>query len=309
MTTLATAPARSDKRTAYIYLALNIAIGSVAFTFVKLALEQLSPMGLAAGRVVMSALTYTVIVLRQPWRRTPIKPQHRMRVLLIGFGGSALFHILFQWGQQRTTVAMASVVMATMPALTALGEVAFLGHRLHRHHVVGLALTTVGCAVIGLAGGSSGHATMWGALAIGGSTLVWAAVTVATRSIAHEYDSWWLNTPGTLLGAVVMVGIEWPHLHEFVALSMKGWLLVIWLGSASSAFVYFAVARAMTALSATTVMSLDSIVVPLSVMVGWVVLGTAPSLADTIGGIVVIGGVLLVVHERAPADELSVTPL
>jgi drug/metabolite transporter (DMT)-like permease len=106
-----------------------------------------------------------------------------------------------------------------------------------------------------------------------------------------------------------MVGIEWPHIHEFASLSLRGWLLVIWLGSVSSAFVYFAVARAMTALSATTVMSLDSIVVPLSVMVGWVVLGTAPTLVDAVGGAVVIAGVLLVVHERAPADELSVTPL
>ena len=135
-------------------------------------------------------------------------------------------------------------------------------------------------------------------LAIFGSVLAWAAVTVATRKAAGAYDQWWFYTPGTVLGAVVLLGLEAPHLSEYVHLSFKGWLVVIWLGSASSAFVYYALARVMTVLPATTTVSIGSVLTPTTVLVAWAVLGTAPTWFDVVGGCVVIGGVMLVTRDR-----------
>jgi drug/metabolite transporter (DMT)-like permease len=81
---------------------------------------------------------------------------------------------------------------------------------------------------------------------------------------------------------------------------VKGWVTVIWLGSASSAFIYYSLARAMTAISATTATSLSTIVTPTSVLVAWLVLGDAPSWVEVFGGAVVIAGVILVVRNTTP---------
>ncbi len=295
-----------SRRAALGLLALSIAIGSVSFTLVKIALEELSPLGVATGRVVVSALVFTWVVVRSPWRRTTIEPEHRWRVLLCGFGGSAVFHLLFNWGQQYTSVAVSAVLMATFPVLVAGGEVVFLGHRLRQGQVVGLLLTTIGCLAIGLAGGGDGHSTTAGMVAVALASLVWAAVTVATRSITDHYDAWWLNTPGTVLGAVFIVLIDLPNLHEFGSLSVKGWLAVIWLGSASSAFIYFVMARVMTVISATTTASLGTVVTPTSVVVAWLVLGNAPTMVEAIGGAIVIGGAVMVTRQpTAVADDLA----
>ena len=273
---------------------MTIAFGSVAFTLVKLALKEMTPVSLATGRVVVSALVFTAVVMRSPHRRRPIDAGDRVRVLLCGFGGSAVFHLLFSWGQLHVSVAVASVIMATFPVMVAIGEVAFLHHRLHRPQVAGLVLATTGCAVIGIAGGGSAPgSTIAGMIAVGLSTLTWAGVTVATRSIADRYDPWWLNTPGTVIGAVFILLIDLPHLHEFASLSLKAWIAVIWLGSASSAFIYFAMARVMTVVSATTTASISTVVTPTSVMVAWAVLGNAPSPTEVVGGLVVIAGVVL----------------
>jgi DME family drug/metabolite transporter len=122
------------------------------------------------------------------------------------------------------------------------------------------------------------------------------------RSIGDRYDSWWLNTPGTVFGALFMLVLDAPHLGEFADLSVKGWLTVIWLGSASSAFIYYALARAMTAISATSATSLSTVVTPTSVLVAWAVLGEVPSWVEVLGGAVVIAGVMLVVRNAAPAE-------
>jgi drug/metabolite transporter (DMT)-like permease len=214
-----------------------------------------------------------------------------------------VFHLLFSWGQQHASVAIAAVVMATFPVLVALGEVVFLHHRLRRRQAAGLALTTLGCVAIGLAS-TGGTSTLAGAMAIGLSTVTWAAVTVATRSITDRYDPWWLNTPGTVAGAVLMLALDGSHLADFAHLSAKGWVFVIWLGSASSAFIYFVMARVMTVVSATTASSLGTVVTPTSVMVAWVVLGDAPTWREVLGGFVVISGVVLVTREPARQVEL-----
>ena len=296
----------ASKRSAFILLAATIAIGTVSFTFVKVALRELSAVGLATGRVVSSAALFVIMMACSPQRYRRIERGNRTRVILCGLLGSAGFHLLFVWGQQRVSVAVAAVVMATMPTLVALGEVTFLRHRLTAQHIIGIALCTAGCIAIGMAAGSAGGTSLLGAGAVAMAAIVWAGVTVSTRGIAHLYDAWWLNTPGTLLGAVLVLAIEAPNASEFTSLSLKGWLLVIWLGTASSAFIYFAMTRAMTTLSATTAISLGTIVTPSSMLVAWLILDDAPRVLELVAAAVVIAGVVLVTAEpRNGTDRAS----
>lgn len=293
---------RTSLRAAWLLLAANIAIGCVAFTFVKVALDELGALSLATGRVVASAAMFAIAVAMKPERRRRIERGDRLRVVLIGLAASAGFHVLFNLGQQRASVAMAAVVMATMPVMTAIGEVLFLRHRLHAAQVIGLVLSTGGCVAIGVASGDGAGSSALGVLLVGSSTLLWAAVTVSTRGIGDRYDSWWLYTPGTVLGALVMLAVSAGSLHEFADLSLRGWLVVLWLGTASSAFIYYAYARVMTVISGTTATSITTVVTPGSALVAWAALGERPSLVETIGGIVVIAGVIIVTRARSVAD-------
>jgi DME family drug/metabolite transporter len=184
--------------------------------------------------------------------------------------------------------------------------VVFLRHRLRPPQMAGLALAVAGCVAIAAGGGlSGGSKPVLGVIVIALATLVWAVVTIITRGFGDRYDSWWLNTPGTVFGALFMLAIDIPGLHEFANLSLKGWLVVIWLGTASSAFIYYSMARAMTSIKATTATSLSTIVTPGSVLVAWVFLGDAPSLIEVVGGAIVVAGVMLVVRnatESVPDD-------
>lgn len=303
MSSASPTPQAISRRAAYLLLAANISVGSLAFTMVTIVLDDLSPMTLAAARVAVSALTFTAIVLAMPHVRRPVARGDRLRFFLCGFIGSVGFHVLYQYGQHRSSVAIASVVMATYPVLTSLGEVVFLRHRLHAMQVLGVLATVVGCAQIGLLGGNGATgASMIGVIALLGAAVAWAGVTVMTRSLGGRYDSWWLNTPGTIVGALVMLLIDAPHLGELGSLSWKGWLAVVWLGSASSAFIYYSTAKVLAVMSATTTTSIIMIVTPASILVGWVVLGERPGLVELVGAALVIAGVLTVTRWANEAD-------
>jgi drug/metabolite transporter (DMT)-like permease len=168
--------------------------------------------------------------------------------------------------------------------------------------VAGLALSLAGITAVSW-GSGAGAVSALGVAAIAGATLVWAGVTVVTRSLADRYDPWWLNTPGTLAGAGVMLALVAVHPSGFglvTRLSAAGWLSVVWLGAVSSAFIYAAQARAMQDLSATAVASVGTLLTPVSLLVAWVWLGERPGPPAVAGAACVIGGVLLVTLRSAP---------
>lgn len=292
----------SGRRTAYALLGVAIAIGSVSFSLIKIALDELSPYGLAAGRVVASAVLFVLVVSIGRGHRAPVARGDRLLLVLAGLGGSMGFHLVLNAGYPHVSVAVAAVIMATTPVLVAVGEVVFLHHRLTGRQMVGLLLTLVGCALIGLMGDGGGETTLFGVLLVLGASALWAAVTVATRSIANKYDPWWLNTPGTVLGALLMLALQPSVIGELADVSWKGLVATIWLGTASSAFIYYVYARVMQDLPATVTMSIGTIVTPLGVLVGWVWLGTPPTLVEVVGGAIVICGVVLVTRRSVPPD-------
>ena len=306
MTTLPAA----GRRGAWTALGTAILVGSVAFTLIKISLETLSPLTLAAGRVVFSALAFGLVVSLQPWRRTPVAREDRWLLVGCGFAGSAGFHVLYSWGQERVSVTVGVVVLGCMPVVAAALEAAFLEHRLSPVQGAGLLLSVAGVVAtsLGSGGGGDGPRSSWtGVLAVVGATVVWAGLSVATRSLADRYDPWWLNTPGTLLGAAVMVVLvlaagSWPELG---ALTPSGWAMVVWLGMVSSAFIYAAFARAMQHLPATTVASVSTVVTPLGVLAAWVALGERPGPVTVLGGVaVVVGAVLVTRPARRPVPEV-----
>ncbi|GEM_PF-1398469 len=296
----------SGRRGALLALAGAICVGGLAFTQIKLVLEHVSPLVMAAGRVGFSAIAFLLVVTVQPHRRRRIEPRDRWAVLACGLGGSAGFHLLYSWGQQRVSVGIGAVVLGTMPVLVAAGEVTFLRHRLGLTQVLGLVLSVVGVTVMSW-GPGAGDVSVPGLLAVVAATVVWSGVAVTTRSLGGRYDPWWLNTPGTLVGAVVMLVLVAPHRHELGALPGSGWFHLVWLGVVGSAFLYAALARTMADLSATTTASLSTVVTPLGVVVAWAGLGDRPTPAVVVGGVVVVVGALLVTAVRVPGTTPTPT--
>ncbi len=280
---------------------LVVLIGSFSFTFIEIVLRELSPNAMAAGRVVISAMAFVAIVALQPRRRTPIAPAHRVRLVLTGLGASAGFHLLFSAGQDQVTVATSAVVQGTFPAVVAAGEWLFLRHRLDRRAAAGLVLSVVGRVVISRGAENEGSSSLLGIALVLGSVIVWAATSLTTRSLADQYDPWWLNTPGTVAGALVMLAVAAPSAGEFADLSIGAWVLLIWLGAGGSALVYASLAGAMKVLPATTTASVATLVVPVSILIAWVVLGESPTVEAVIGSVAVVTGVVLVSRERAAA--------
>lgn len=83
----------------------------------KLALGEVSPLGVMAIRTVAGGLVGLVLALLLGIRLPP-KNREVAQVALAGFCGMVAFPTLFSWGMQSTSATHGAMILACMPVTT-----------------------------------------------------------------------------------------------------------------------------------------------------------------------------------------------
>lgn len=134
----------------YVVLFALALIWGASFLFIKVAVQEVTPAVLVAGRLLFSIATLCLIVAAKPallagWRR------YWRLALVAGLVNIALPFLLISWGETRIASGVASILNATTPLFTVLlaswwpgnGHEALTGGR-----VAGVLLGFVGVGVL-----------------------------------------------------------------------------------------------------------------------------------------------------------------
>lgn len=154
-----------------ILLVLLATFWGSAFLFIKVAVAEIPPMTLAAGRVALGALILYA-VMRWRGARLPLSPQLWIGATVVGLSGTVMPFFLIGWGQQSVDSALTAICMATVPLFTLpLAHVLTHDERLSVAKVIGVMIGFSGVVLLMLEGSgqSSGgpvNATLTGLIAI-----------------------------------------------------------------------------------------------------------------------------------------------
>ncbi|MEV8466436.1 DMT family transporter [Fluviibacterium sp. DFM31] len=227
--------ALSDPRP--IHWAGTISLGIIwgtAFMGMSVALEDMSPLWLAAGRLVIGAVTLLAIEagLAAAGKYRPPTPLPWRFVLAIALLGAALPMALLTWGLQTVPSSFAGVSMAAVALFVLpLAHVFVPGETMTRWRTLGVLAGFLGVVLlIGprslLAGGGE---AMGGRIACIGATLCYACASILTRR-CPPIDPIRLARLMTGIAAIVLVILAlifegWPTLPAGLPL-----LALLWVG-------------------------------------------------------------------------------
>lgn len=238
---------------------------AAAFPFIRIGLQGMSPLQLAAGRFAVAAV---LVIAWLAWKR-PRVPGWRdaFRFLLCGFLGIALYNALLNTGEKTVAAGAASFIVNTLPIFTAVLAVALIGERINRWGWLGSLFSLAGMGVI--AHGQPGGLMLGaGSTLILGAALCSASYFVLQRRLIPVYGALactaytllagallltpWLpgalgslgNAPHGTLSAVVVLGV-FP-----AALGYATWTFTLgYFGAARAANFLYLTPIAATALS------------------------------------------------------------
>lgn len=245
------------------------------FLLIELALEGLTPLWLATGRIWFAVLLLTVIWGLRGFRLFHGETAYG-RLAIASIGSSALPFFLISWGQQYVTSGFTGICMTAIALMILpLAHVFVPGEQMSLRKVFGFTMGFIGVVLlIGVDALESSGAELefWGRLSVLGATVSYAVCSIIVRRLP-PVDSLGLATMLLWFGAIVILPLALWVEGLPGAIDMRTAIVVVVLGCVSTAIANYL--RVLVVREAgPTFMSLTNYQVPIwAVVMGALILG------------------------------------
>jgi drug/metabolite transporter (DMT)-like permease len=285
---------------------LLCAIWGFSFVPLKVALRHVDPIFLGSIRYWLPGflLLGFVKVLRRP-----VMPARRdlPGLALLGVVNTGFLTLFLNLGQKEISASLGSILLYTYPLMAAIVSPIFLGERMDRWKVTGLA---VGFGGIVLVAGFGGHASAGGVAYLLGSAASWAAGTVIFKKVIPGRDVYMVTAWQLLFGAVfltiVSAAVEGVPHAEFTT---QVWLCYLWMtipGMAVAGTLWYWLLERGDAAVASAYMFMTPV---FGVFFGWLVLSDELGWSQLAGGALVALSIYLVNRTaRRGREEVEAQP-
>lgn len=318
----ADSPPKSDSLALWlVFGALSAAWGS-SFLFIKIGLEEgLQPLTLVTFRLLI-AVIFLSAVLRFTGGRLPRQRGALYRLAALGLINVAIPFGLITWGELWIPSALASILNGLVPLFTiVLAALLLRDEPMTFNRLAGLIIGFVGAILLlspqTVAADPAVDSTMMllGELAVVAASLSYAfAAVYIRRTISGKplVDDP-IRGPRALtpvetalpqcISALAIIGVlafifERPDGALLVPPTLPAWFAVGWLGIVGSGIAYLLFFRLISVWGATRTTLVTYVMPVIGIALGVIVLGERLDLAEVVGAVLVIGGLVLANSSR-----------
>lgn len=289
-------------RAATAQLVLVVALWGSAFATSKLTVHEVPPavaalLRFGGGAVVLVAMV--LVVRGGTGRATRSAPGAARRAAAAGILGVFVFNALYFWGLDLAPSIDGSIIVPVLsPILTTTMAILTGRERASAGRIAGLAVGLGGAVVffLGVPGVDAGAGRLVGDLMFVGAAVCWAWYTLVGPSIMASLAPLRATTLATVAGAALLAVLAVPDVGGVRWSSLTGgfWLTVVYLAVFPTAIAYVVYYRGVSVLGAADT-SVFMFGVPIfGVACSALLLHESVSVAQAIGGVVMLSGAVLV---------------
>ncbi|CAN5651676.1 DMT family transporter [soil metagenome] len=285
-------------------LVLLAAIWGASFLFIKVALEDLTPLQIVATRIAVGALLLVGLLYARGGRIPRDRELLRTLTVMAFIGNIAPFGLI-TWGEQYISSSLTAILNSTTPLFTVLIAAAFLpGEALRSMRLAGVAL---GFAGVGVIVGFDSGGSMQGIIAVTIASLSYAAGFVYARRHLSGRDLPPLALPATQL--LISTVLTLPFALVDVArtppsLTLDGTASTLALGLLGTGWAYVLYYRLIADIGATSASFVTYLIPIFGIALGAVILNEELGVNTLAGAALVIAGISLAeVGNRRPTPS------
>jgi drug/metabolite transporter (DMT)-like permease len=275
--------------------ATTLMLWASAFVAIRHLGRDVPPGALSLGRLLVASVALGLLVLlrTRTWPRVHLGGRDWSLLLACGIGWFGIYNLALNESERRIDAGTAALIVQVGPIVVALLATVFLGERLHRWLLIGIAVGFAGLLVIaqGSAGGGSGDLGGVGLAVV--AALAFAVGVLAQKPLLARLPALELTWLACLIGAATC--LPWAgELVEVVRTAEADSLLwILYLGLAPTALAFTTWAYALSRTDAGK-LSLTTFLVPfVATLMAWLLLDEVPPALAFVGGALCIVGVAL----------------
>ncbi len=283
--------ARSQALLASSAAGITVVLWASAFVGIRAAGRALEPGPLALARLVVGSLVLGAFVAH---RREPFPARRDLpKIVACGVLWFGIYNVGLNAAERLVDAGTASMLIGVGPVLMALIAGVVLREGFPRPLMAGIVLSLAGLVVIGFSsprhGGSSSMG--WAALLCFAAALAYASAVVIQKPLLARVSALQVTWLACTVGAVACLPFAPSLVHEAAHAPAGPLLWVVYLGALPTAVAFTTWAYALARTSAGRLGVTTYLVPPISVLLGWLVLGEVPTGVALGGGALCLVGV------------------
>lgn len=278
------------KNSFHPYAIVTILFWSLAYVLTRLTLQYFSAFSLGFLRYLVASCTLLIVAVltkMQIPRRTDL-----VWFFVSGGVGFFFYMIAFNQGQATVTAATGSIVIATVPVITALMARFVYREKLRIFQWVAILIELLGVTVLTLMNGvfSVNMGLLWLFLA----ALALSIYNLIQRQLTKNYTALQTSTYSIFFGTFLLTIFAPTAFQEISNAPAIQYLYLAILGVCSSAIAYVSWAKAFSKAKQTSQVSNYMFITPfLTSILGFLIAGEIPDRATLCGGGIILIGILI----------------
>lgn len=283
-----------------VALLFTMVLWGLSFISIKISVSVIPPMTLALLRFsIASVLLYGVLRHKEPVTRLMKKDMPLMSIA--GIIGVTAYFFFENNGVKLTTASAASLIIATIPILTILGDCLVFKAKLTMVKIVAVVLSVGGISLIMHSSLTDIAGSLMGNLFMIGAAFSWVIYSLATRPLNERYSQLAVVTYQTLFGTATLLPFALLEAGQWQPISGTILLHVAYLGIFCSAIGYYLYVYALDILGVSSVSLFINLIPVVAVAGGFFLLHEMITGLQLIGGAIILASVWIATCS-APAE-------
>lgn len=276
----------------YFSLILTMLFWGGTFIAGRALADTMAPASSAFIRFAIATLALFFITILHEGRMTWPPRQKWLPLFFLGLTGVFSYNVCFFTGLQYITAGRAALIIALNPLAISLVAFFFMREKMNYKQFIGILLSLTG-AVFVISNGHPGEIISGsfgkGEIALLGCVLSWVAYSIIGGTVLTVLSPLVSVFYSSLIGSVLLfpLALQQGLLHNLAALTTISLLSLFYLGLFGTALGFSMYYRAIKQIGATRSGVFINLVPLFAILLSWAILG------ETIKGIVIVGGIIL----------------
>jgi len=274
----------------HIYAIITVWFWSLAYVFTRMALQYFSAYSLGFLRYFVASCTLIVVVVV-----TKIKPPKKSDLKWFVIGGAAgffLYMIAFNKGCETVTASTSSVIIATVPIITAVLARFIYKERLKSFQWLAIVISFLGVITLMLLNGifTVNIGLIWLLLA----AILLSLYNLLQRKLTRAYSALQTSSFSIFVGTLMLSIFSPTAWNEVKSAPTIQLFYVVIMGVFSSAAAYLSWSKAFAKAKDTSSVSNYMFVTPfITTLLGLLITNEKPDPSTIAGGIIILTGLLV----------------
>lgn len=272
--------------------AVTVVLWASAFVAIRHVGQEMSAGALSLGRLLVGSVLLGIFVFTRP-RRWPAREDWKL-LLVCGVLWFGVYNLALNAAERHLDAGTTAMLVNIGPLLIALLAGVLLKEGFPRQLVIGSAVAFGGVVLIGLSS-ADGDAEAWGVVLCLAAAAAYAIGVVSQKPLLARLPALEVTWLSCVIGAIACLPFG-PALVREVRPSTIWW--VVFLGAFPTAIAFTTWAYALARTTAGRMGATTYLVPPITIFLGWLLLGESPAPLAYAGGLLCLLGVAVSRYRR-----------